>query len=540
MTARPSRRAPPLAPLLVGLALAALLIAALELGLRLAGYGPSPGDFYFARLGERILEPEMYEGHPRRFFTLRADYRHSPAHAGPNAVGSWPFRGRPLAPAPADLWTVAVLGDSCAYGLPLPANQALPARLDHHLRESGIEALVANLGVPGYTTVQIRALLDEVLAEHAPDEVVLYPAAWNDQAPALGHDDVELRERAENPGLLRRSALIALLRGEPGQPAEEGTAAPAPSDEERERGTRVPEEAVEGELRAMIHACRERGVGVVLIVPPHPPRTRSSHARMFRDAETVRRVAGEEGVDAVDLQPLLDEGLGEDAFFADLVHPAPTGVDLLAVEAAGLLLARAPAAPSHAALAVRSFEPTEVPELGDLELKLRLDGWTSDAPLPAVTVAGAPLLDLRAHETDGVRGTLPHVGPGPCTVVVQTSTAVAVAAEPLIVRAPSIEWLAGEPPRVRVRSRAGDAARVLVARELREHAKHSSRGGYRLVDEALLPLHLTMELGADGTGEATVRKAPAERPLYLQALIVPAGEPEDSDFAVWSAVTTVP
>ena len=48
-------------------------------------------------------------------------------------------------------------------------------------------------------TVQIDLLLEEALERWSPDAVVLYPAAWNDQAPALRKPDRELLAELNAP-----------------------------------------------------------------------------------------------------------------------------------------------------------------------------------------------------------------------------------------------------------------------------------------------------------------------------------------------------
>ncbi len=523
--------------LLVGLGAALLAAATAEGALRLLGFGEDPGAFYFERLGERILEPGMYAPHARRFFALQPGYRHSPGHAGPNALGAWPFRGPPLEPAPEGAWRIALFGDSCVFGLPLPANAALPAALDDELARAlgDGRALVSNLGVPGYTTVQIGALVEEVMERDAPDEAVLYPAAWNDQAPSLGRNDLELRADASGfPGLLRRSALVQALR--PGRaPAE-----PEDSLPPAERGPRVPAEAVEGEVRAAIRACRAAGAGVTVIVPPHPERFRATHPRMFADAEAVRRAAEAEGADIVDLQSVLGVSGQEDRFFADLVHPAPEGHRALAQAVARVLLLRdgAGAARGGGGLRIAACRPRAVPELGDVELVLELDGWSAGEPLPAVTVGGAPLLAARADGAHGVRGTVPRLAAGAARIAAQSPAGLAAAG--LEVLAPRLEVLPGDPPRVRVVSRPGDGARVFAATAETAQAKWSARGAQRLDGAALLPVELSLVLGADGAGEVDLPALAGPGPFYLQALIAPAGEPADSDFALWSPVATWP
>gem|GEM_PF-6110817 len=99
----------------MGCAVALALVVGLELALRAAGYGPRPvvdtgGASPLADAGVAAgplpapagpdpdsLSPShrMFERHDVRGFALRAGYRASDAHAGPYALGTWPWRGRP-------------------------------------------------------------------------------------------------------------------------------------------------------------------------------------------------------------------------------------------------------------------------------------------------------------------------------------------------------------------------------------------------------------------------------------------------------------
>jgi hypothetical protein len=211
---------------------------------------------------------------------------------------------------------------------------------------------------------------------------------------------------------------------------------------------------------------------------------------------------------------------------------------VLAERVADALVARAPAAPAWAAggeLAIARFEPAAVPELGDVELALELDGWTAADGLPAICVGGTALLDPVPFGARGVRGTLPHLAPGEAAIVVQTARGIARSAVALRVDGPSLELLEA-PARVRVTSRPGDRARVFVSTAVRTHAKQSSRGAMWIEEAACLPVEVSVTCGADGSGVADVPEIAGEEPIWVQALVVPRGEPAESGFAVWSTV----
>jgi hypothetical protein len=206
--------------LLLSLLLLAALLGVVELALRIGG-GPADDGFRFRRIAPAVAEDRQgrYEAHARRYYTLAPGFRHSPTHLGRDATGTWPFRGRPPEPAPPGLLRVALVGDSVVYGSSLDAADMPASRLADALARRGWtpdRVAVVSLGVPGYSTVQLALLLDEALAGRPYDAVVLWPAAWNDQAPALVAPDAELLADLADTSLLEwlreRSRLAALVR----------------------------------------------------------------------------------------------------------------------------------------------------------------------------------------------------------------------------------------------------------------------------------------------------------------------------------------
>ena len=64
---------------------------------------------------------------------------------------------------------MAVIGDSCVYGLGLRAADTIPVRLERYLGEVlGRPVVVLNFGVPGYSTVQIDRMVEVLARRTAP------------------------------------------------------------------------------------------------------------------------------------------------------------------------------------------------------------------------------------------------------------------------------------------------------------------------------------------------------------------------------------
>jgi lysophospholipase L1-like esterase len=540
------------ARLLLGLGALLLLLLAGEAALWATGLVRDPRDFTLRRMTGALQQDTAgrYVLDDVRAYSTAAGFRFSPAHAGRDATGEWPFRGRAGAPLPpaAVLPRVLVVGDSCVYGASLDACDTLGWQLAVALEARGLppdHVAVIPLGVPGYSTEQILPLLGEGLAAYRPLAVVLYVAAWNDQAPALRAPDRALLAELAQPSALDwlrthtrlGAALLHVADRTPRDEIMEGWKAGHPP-----LGFRVPEQDVEPNVRAMLAACRLAGALAVVIVPPHPDATLREHPRTAADAASVRRAAVAGGAVLLDAPLLLASAGGDPArFFCDYVHPSPAAVELLA-QAAAEPVARVVAVAQHGvtrsdgagdALHVTSVEPREAFALGDVRLHLELENGSPQA-LPAVLVGGAPLLDQRAVQ-DGLEGTLPANGTGTLDLVVQDAAGCSVLREALTLRDPEITRVPGSPPRLAVRARPGDRLRLLSATRLRAEPQWSVKGALLLGSDAHVAAP-DVELDAQGRAEVEVPGLPDGR-VYVQAMWAPAGEdPGGSLASRWTGV----
>lgn len=501
-----------------------LVLAGAELVLRATGNGPPPP----LRLGSNgadgdSLSPthDIFCADGERGFALRADYRAREDHAGPYALGPWPWRGRPAEPAPSSMVRVAVLGDSSAYGLGLDPCETLAERIALELERRGrprTAVQVLNFGVPAYSTVQTARVLDEVLASFEPSVVVLYVGAWNDQSIASGASDEELL--AARPGPLARSALAHAVRRLVGDDPED-TAQSLDGTTRR----RVPAEEIEPRVRRLIERARSAGAVAVVVAPVHLEATEAAHPGVTDDRASVRRAAQVTGAALIDAQDLADaSGIDQGVLFVDTtVHPSPVLWGLVlpslvdAVEAG--LGAPALTAPAIE-LAVLGVDPRVVSSLGDDLLTVELAHWQRGDALPVVLIGGAVLLDLEVVGSNSVRGHLTTNRPGLQDVVVQTADGVVVATDAVRLDPP---WIEREADAIVVHARAGDAAQLFLASRRADPVTWTLHGRGELDPLSLVTVPITVEL--DGEGTARIPLPAGLDARHAQVLIVPRGDP---------------
>lgn len=512
----------------------------------------------FQRIAPAIAEDRAgrYVQHPQRMYTLAPHFRHSPSHLGRDATGDWPFRGRPPEPSPPGLLRVAIVGDSIVYGSSLDAADMPASRIADALADLGWtpdRVVVCSLGVPGYSTVQIDMLLTEALATLHLDAVVLWPAAWNDQAPAMSLPDLELlaaHDEHSLTGWLRNHSQLfdALSREQDDLPAAEiiaGWKLGRPP-----RGTRVSASFVSTMVGISLRRCARAGVPVVALASAHPPQTLAEHPRTRQDAGSVIDAALGNSVPFVDAQAVLNNSGADPArCFVDYVHPSPEANEIFAAYLAEALrslldaraisrdLLTAGAAFATPGLSIVDAQPRDVPVLGDATLRVTLAGWTRGETLPAVIVGGAPLIDVRASGEHEVEGTLMANAPGRHDLVVQSVTGCAWLPDAIEYVEPAIriEATPGEAARLVVEARPGDGVRVLVAAGRALEPSWSPRGAYWLDDTARA---LPGDRVADAQGLALWIFDQAPPGTFLvQALVAPAGEaPDEGLGSRWTSV----
>lgn len=174
---------------------------------------------------------------------------------------------------PAGVYRVAVMGDSFTYGNGVPEAERFSNLVGAALADRGIEVL--NFGFPGNNWPEHVATLERRVLRLRPDFVLLQ---WgtNDveldgdvkRRPMVGHP---IADRDRHEWLLARSALYGLIDA---QWARLRPWAPQPESYDaymmRLYGDAASDGAVQAEtlMRRFLGTCRERGVGVGLVLVP--------------------------------------------------------------------------------------------------------------------------------------------------------------------------------------------------------------------------------------------------------------------------------
>jgi lysophospholipase L1-like esterase len=310
-----------------------------EVALRVSGYAYSP---LHIEPGQSNDWREAHAFRDRHFaFDPELIWRPRPGlFSAFNVQG---VRGAPLArdKDAASLRLIA-LGDSNTFGWVEDDEANWPAQLERALRPACARCEVANAGVWGYTSFQGLLWFRETLAL-APD-IVLVSFGANDAHPVAvpDADYVRARERAR---LLERAAKRSSV-------AQLAIAAWDRATVLRRRGSalapRVPLDAYDQYLRAIVREARVLGIDTVLLTRPFSgssddPALWKTYAPDYNAA--TRRVAAEEGVLLVDLYEAF---AGHADAFADESHFNEEGH-----RRAGALVARAVAPLVAARLAGR-------------------------------------------------------------------------------------------------------------------------------------------------------------------------------------------
>ncbi|MGI5844543.1 MAG: SGNH/GDSL hydrolase family protein [Candidatus Xenobium sp.] len=235
----------------------------------------------------------------------------------------------PATPQPSE-FRFLVLGDSSAWGDGLErVDQRFSDLVESRLRQAFPHGVcrVMNAAVPGYSTFQMAAALDQKYLALQPDCLIL---ATNSDWPRESAPD---RQRLPSPwlrpllALLDTSEVYLCLVSSMLEPG------PSPADS-RPPGPRVPEPESRTNLEAMIRAVQARGgCAVVLNMPVYLERYRPGESidmqprylhSWRRQARAAAHSTGSPFLD-LDTEWRLRHGADLDPLFLDLVHPSPRG-----------------------------------------------------------------------------------------------------------------------------------------------------------------------------------------------------------------------
>jgi len=333
-----------------------VLLAALEGGLRLAGYRHEVAGVTFRFVGPDVLNMPEYTRDRRLFWRLKPGGPEIGV-AVPGQTGASGFRGPAVQKQrrPGSL-RVACMGDSTTYGVGVPLERTYVSLLGRAL-EYALQRPVemVNAGCPGYSSYQGLRLLESDVLPLAPDAVTLLFGAWNDFTPAIGGDDEAKGARWRLPawtdpvvaGACRLRLFMLLAHGQEALLGRDpwfgrrtldqylkGFAAGRPPE-----GERVPPDKFAGNLRRMAALARGRGTTPVLVTPPLAQESQREHPvfALYRDA--VRDAAAADGVALVPAsEDLAAREKSGQAVFMDPIHPNADGQEIVAALAAQTLV----------------------------------------------------------------------------------------------------------------------------------------------------------------------------------------------------------
>jgi len=318
----------------VAVALPFAVVACVEIALRVGGYGGRAREVPL-----RFMNRERkYADDPSGPLMPDADrfWRLRPGGASPGGGGPIPASGFRTAfdeaKAPG-VRRVVCLGDSNTFGLGVPAERTWPAHVARGLvaARPAEKWEVLNLGVPGYTSWQVRRLLECDVAAMSPDVVVIETGGFNDWVPAVGAADRE-QGRAVSASSLRVVELLASVFAPSASPDEHprnSLSDLATADYAGPR--RVPLADFEDDLRAIAAWCAAHGARAVFIAHPLPELTVSRNPIALQYGDAVRRVAAETGAALADgWAAFKASGAGEAELFRDFCHPTDRGYEVIA------------------------------------------------------------------------------------------------------------------------------------------------------------------------------------------------------------------
>jgi len=322
------------------------LLVVVEVVLRVAGLGAPPDAAALRFMNPEGLYADEKDGPVVRDATLF--WRLRPGWSSPGAaerIGGGGFRCEFNAAKDPGVRRIACVGDSNTYGLCVTADAAWPSVLGRRLRDArgGARSEVLNLGVPGYTSWQVRRFLETQGEGLTPDVVIVETGAFNEWVPAVAAADRELGRRPSWTSL----RVVGLFAGaaRPSAPDVDVAAAQARLRDLRTDGyagpRRVSLAEFEDDLRAVAAWCAAHGARVVFVSHALPAETVRRNPVAAQYADVVRRVASATGAPLADAWAAFRaSGRGDEDLFVDFCHATPLGNELTAkaaLEALGRL-----------------------------------------------------------------------------------------------------------------------------------------------------------------------------------------------------------
>jgi len=253
---------------------------------------------------------------------------------------------QPADPGPDDAPLILTTGDSAVFGDGVDDGETLHDQMRSMLAEQGVQARVATLAVPGYSTLQTQIVLEEDGWDKQPDLLVI-ANLWSDSMLDTNADQ-ELLDALRHPMFrleyaLGHSKLFRLLRGAynraQGRPSATKVSWPTPA---MSGVRRVPIDQYTRTLEALMDEARQRECGVVVLGLTNNVLVREGltpEQPCYPYLLVQRQVAQARGVPYIDaLDFYRASGLTIRQLFRDSLHPTATGDRVLAAGVVQALL----------------------------------------------------------------------------------------------------------------------------------------------------------------------------------------------------------
>ncbi|MFH1739549.1 MAG: GDSL-type esterase/lipase family protein [bacterium] len=170
---------------------------------------------------------------------------------------------------------ILLVGDSRTYGMAVSDDSTYAHILQSELRGAGHDAETINTGTPGYTAVQCRAKLEQLL--HYKPDIVVFAAGYNDRRYLLSTPPDSSKTFRRTACLrrfldtLQRSNIFFAISFELGQ-RRLRTLRDNPPPLDRVE-VRVPEAVFREEIQRCISICRENDIDMFFLLIQQEPFT---------------------------------------------------------------------------------------------------------------------------------------------------------------------------------------------------------------------------------------------------------------------------
>ncbi|MCB9766155.1 MAG: hypothetical protein H6739_40640 [Alphaproteobacteria bacterium] len=254
---------------------------------------------------------------------------------GPDGLRALPDEGAPL--------RILTLGDSNIFGFAMADADTLQERLEDALARRGVKAEVLCGGIPGYSSEQSRVLLEELGWDMKPD-LLLIGNLLSDSTKEHFQDRVWMARLGQpevqvDRTLLDHSVAWSWLRHQLIQESRVEQRIRFLRQPNLLAAERVPLDEYEENLRWMMTAAAERGVGAAIFQLVTADRL-AGRPDAPGYVATQRALAQEYGVPIVDGRDVLvAAGLSEARAFVDPVHASAEANRLYAEAIAEALVA---------------------------------------------------------------------------------------------------------------------------------------------------------------------------------------------------------